>query len=238
MMFKLVFIHEFKNIMRDKMYAFFLFYPIIISIVSYFLIPYLKDINPLASDITFLALLLMNGFIFGVVTAFTLLDDQDDNVLLSLKITPISVRYYVLFKLLISYLFGILSTALILLSVDYFAQTKLIDILFILILAPLQGPILAMLIASISQNKVEGFVIMKLSGLILMVPIAALFLTDWKELLISIFPGFWTARLFSMQFMPLDYFLDQSYIYFILGLLVNGLLFHLFYRLYVYKKQI
>ncbi len=223
---------------RDKMYAFFLVYPIIISVVSYFLIPYLKDINPLASDITFLALLLMNSFIFGVVTSFTLLDDQDDNVLLSLKITPISVRLYVLFKLLMSYVFGIISTLLILISVDYFTQTQLLDIIFILILAPIQGPILAMLIASISRNKVEGFVIMKLSGLILMVPIAALFLTDWKELLISIFPGFWTARLFSMQFMPLDYFLKESYIYFILGVCVNLLIFVLLYKLYIHKKEI
>ncbi|NCC55669.1 MAG: hypothetical protein EOM11_09360, partial [Erysipelotrichia bacterium] len=97
---------------RDKMYAFFLVYPIIISVVAYFLIPYLKDINPLASDITFLTLLLINSFIFGVVTSFTLLDDQDDNVLLSLKMTPISVRLYVLFKLLMSYVFGIISTLL------------------------------------------------------------------------------------------------------------------------------
>lgn len=237
-MFKLVFVHELKNMIRDKMYAFFLVYPIIISVVSYFLIPYLKDINPLASDITFLALLLMNSFIFGVVTSFTLLDDQDDNVLLSLKITPISVRLYVLFKLLMSYIFGIISTLLILISADYFAQTRLLDIIFILILAPIQGPILAMLIASISRNKVEGFVIMKLSGLILMVPIAALFLTDWKELLISIFPGFWTARLFSMQFMPLDYFLKESYIYFILGVCVNLLIFVLLYKLYIHKKEI
>ena len=237
-MFKLVFVHELKNMIRDKMYAFFLVYPIIISVVSYFLIPYLKDINPLASDITFLALLLMNSFIFGVVTSFTLLDDQDDNVLLSLKITPISVRLYVLFKLLMSYVFGIISTLLILISVDYFTQTQLLDIIFILILAPIQGPILAMLIASISRNKVEGFVIMKLSGLILMVPIAALFLTDWKELLISIFPGFWMARLFSMQFMPLDYFLKESYIYFILGVCVNLLIFVLLYKLYIHKKEI
>lgn len=238
MMLKLVFLHELKNIIRDKMYAFFLVYPIIISVVSYFLIPYLYDLNPLASDITFLGLLLMNSFIFGVVTSFTLLDDQDDNVLLSLKITPISVKLYVLFKLLMSYIFGIISTLLMLLSVDYFAQTNLIDLLFILILAPMQGPILAMLIASISRNKVEGFVIMKLSGLILMVPIAALFLTDWKELLISIFPGFWTARLFSMQFMPLNYFLKESYIYFILGVIVNLLLFLLFFKIYTKKKEI
>ena len=238
MMLKLVFLHELKNIIRDKMYAFFLVYPIIISVVSYFLIPYLYDLNPLASDITFLGLLLMNSFIFGVVTSFTLLDDQDDNVLLSLKITPISVKLYVLFKLLMSYIFGIISTLLMLLSVDYFAQTNLIDLLFILILAPMQGPILAMLIASISRNKVEGFVIMKLSGLILMVPIAALFLTDWKELLISIFPGFWTARLFSMQFMPLNYFLKESYIYFILGVIVNLLLFLIFFKIYTKKKEI
>ena len=230
--------HELKNIIRDKMYAFFMIYPIIISVVSYFLIPYLNDINVLAANITFLALLLMNAFIFGVITAFTLLDDQDDNVLLSLKITPISVRAYVLFKLLISYILGIASTLLILVSVDFLATAKLSTILFLLILAPIQGPTFAMLIAAISRNKVEGFVIMKLSGLVLMVPIAALFITSWKEIFIWIFPGFWTARIYLMEIMPIPYFIESSSIYFLIGIALNVLIFTLFFKLYTYKKEI
>ncbi len=237
-MFKLVIKHELKNIIRDKMYAFFMVYPVIISVIAYFLIPYLRDLNPIAANITFLTLLLMNGYIFGVVTAFTLLDDQDDNVLLSLKITPISVRLYVLFKLILSYVLGIISTLLILISVNYLSQADLSHILFMLILAPLQGPLIALLIASVSRNKVEGFVIMKLSGLILMVPIASLFFFDWKEILIYVFPGFWTARIYGMSIFDVDYLLNQPVSYFLLGLAVNLTLSALFFKIYIQKKEI
>ena len=87
-MFKRILIHEIKNIKRDKMYSFFAIYSIVMIVVSYFLIPYLVDnASLLAAHLVTLVFILMISFLFGAVTGFTLLDDQDDNVLLSLKIT-------------------------------------------------------------------------------------------------------------------------------------------------------
>lgn len=238
-MLKRLLIHEIKNIVRDKMYLFLALYPILITSIAYFLIPYLKYNAPsIATDIVVLMLILINGFVFGAITAFTLLDDYDDKVLLSLKITPISVKYYVLLKLLISYIFGLLATIILLFFSGFMFNSNALDLTYIIILAPLQGPLFSMLITSLSNNKVEGFVIMKMSGLILLVPIASLFMTGWNELFLSVFPGFWTARIISIQLINKNYFMGSSTNYFVIGTFVHLVVFHFLFKIYRKKVNI
>lgn len=232
-MFKRVLIHELKNITRDKMYGFLAIYPIIMAVVAYFLVPYLNTLgNPLASQIVTVLFILMNGFMFGAVTGFTLLDDQDDKVILSLRITPIDVKYYVFIKLIVGYFMGILSTLLLFIAADFLPNISFINLVYILILAPMSGPIIALIINCFATNKVEGFVMMKLSGIILMVPIAALFLTNWTEIFLFIIPGFWPARLISMSILPIEFFINSEFIYFILGLIINLGLAYFIFNLY------
>jgi fluoroquinolone transport system permease protein len=238
-MFKRLLKHELKNITKDKMYLFLAVFPIIMAVIAYFLIPYLKEQSTdVAANIVVLVFILLNGFMFGAITAFTLLDDSDDKVLLSLRITPISVKYYVLLKLIISYIFGIFATIILLLVTNFIETSNVLDMIYIIILAPLQGPIFALLINSLATNKVEGFVIMKLSGIILMIPIAALFLTKWTELLLGVIPGFWVSRIISMQLINQDYFLGSTTIYFFLGLIVHLVIGYLLFKLYQKKVNI
>lgn len=232
-MFKKILIRELKSIPGDKMYTFLMIYPIIMIIIGLLLVPYFKSINQeMAANIMIVIFILMMGFMYGAITGFTLLDDQDDKVLLSLRITPISVSKYVLIKMLINYIFGLFFTTLLVFITGFLKDASFINILMILIIAPMQGPIIALLINSFASNKVEGFVYMKLSGIILLIPVAALFLTNYTEFFIGIVPGFWTARLISMELLPLDFLLSQP-LYFILGLIAHALCFILFYKIYM-----
>ncbi len=234
-MFKRVLLHEIKNIFRDKMYAFFMVYPIIIGIVSYFLIPYLKDNSgDLAANIVSLLFVLMVSFMFGAITGFTLLDDQDDHVLFSLKITPIKVSNYILIKLLFSYMLGVMSTFL-LIYITNLINTSILQMIGISILAALQAPMLALFINAFAKNKVEGFVFMKATGIIVLIPILSLFINDWKELFLGIVPGFWVARIVSMSLIPSTYLLNEIW-YYILGFIVNIFLILLLYK--IYQKRI
>src|SRR3989339_971975 len=134
-MFRRVLKHEFKNMFRDKMYGFMMIYPIIMAVVAYFLMPYLEEQNAgIAVHIVTLVFILMNGFMFGAITGFTLLDDQDDNVLLSLKITPISVKSYVLIKLSLAYLFGMIATLMLVLVTGFLKDINFLDLVMILLL--------------------------------------------------------------------------------------------------------
>ncbi len=236
-MFLRVLKHELKNIVRDKMYAFFMIYPIIIGIVAYYLIPYLReDVGVLIANIVSLLFVLMTSFMFGAITGFTLLDDQDDHVLYSLKITPIKVRDYIVIKLFFSYFLGFLATLLLVLITRLF-ESSIMNIIGISLLAALQAPMLALFINAFASNKVEGFVFMKATGILVMIPIASLFLTNWTELFLGIVPGFWVARLVSMSMTPSDYFLNE-FGYYLLGYIVNIGLIWLLFNKYKHRIQI
>ena len=64
-MFIRVLKHEIRNIFRDKMYAFFMFYPIIIGVVAYFLIPYLRaEVGILVANIVALGVFTVTTDVF------------------------------------------------------------------------------------------------------------------------------------------------------------------------------
>lgn len=234
-MFKRVLMHELKNIFRDKMYAFFMVYPIIIGIVAYFLIPYLRtEVGDLVANIVALMFVIMTSFMFGAITGFTLLDDQDDQVLYSLRITPIKVSEYIWIKLMMSYILGVISTFLLVFITKLF-ESSVMNMVGISLLASLQAPMLALFINAFASSKVEGFVFMKSTGIIVMIPMAALFLTNWTEVFLGIVPGFWVARIVSMSMIPGDYFLNEI-LYYILGFVVNfGFIGLLFWK---YRKRV
>ncbi|MCU0104675.1 hypothetical protein N7603_03300 [Acholeplasma vituli] len=234
-MFKRVLMHELKNIFRDKMYAFFMVYPIIIGIVAYFLIPYLRtEVGDLVANIVALMFVIMTSFMFGAITGFTLLDDQDDQVLYSLRITPIKVSDYIWIILMMSYILGVISTFLLVFITKLF-ESSVMNMVGISLLASLQAPMLALFINAFVSNKVEGFVFMKSTGIIVMIPMAALFLTNWTEVFLGMVPGFWVARIVSMSMIPGDYFLNEI-LYYILGFVVNfGFIGLLFWK---YRKRV
>src|SRR5690554_553868 len=234
-MFKRILIHELKGIFRDKMYMFFMVYPIILILVSMWLVPYLRnEVDVLSSNIVVLVFVLMTSFIYGAVTGFTLLDDQDDKVLFSLRITPIKVSHYLIIKLATGYLFGFIATLALLFATNFISGNMWLYIM-IALLSSLQAPFIALLVNTFASNKIEGFVVMKASGLILLIPIAAVFITNWTEFLLGVVPGFWIARMVSIELMPGSYILE-NYWYFIIGLIYNVLLLVLLFK--NYKKRI
>lgn len=240
-MFKTILKAEIKNMTRDSMYIFFMVYPVILGVVGYFLIPYLNETlseTSLVAEIVSMILILMTGFIFGALTAFTLLDDKDDDVLLSLKVTPISVKVYVLVKLMISFIFGFIATLVITLATNFLPGSSFWIILLISLLGALQAPGVALIVNSFSSNKVEGFVIMKMSALILVFPVLAFFVQTWQEVFLVFAPGFWSARMIQIELLPT---IDVNFtliVYFIFGVIYNIIFVTLFMKLYSRKANL
>jgi fluoroquinolone transport system permease protein len=240
-MFKTILKAEIKNMTRDSMYIFFMVYPVILGVVGYFLIPYLNETlseTSLVAEIVSMILILMTGFIFGALTAFTLLDDKDDDVLLSLKVTPISVKVYVLVKLMISFIFGFIATLVITLATNFLPGSSFWTILLISFLGALQAPGVALIVNSFSSNKVEGFVIMKMSALILVFPVLAFFVQSWQEVFLVFAPGFWSARMIQIELLPT---IDVNFtlmVYFIFGVIYNIIFVTLFMKLYSRKANL
>jgi len=239
-----MFIHilknELKNIVRDPTYIFFCAYPFILGVAGYFIVNAIT-VEVWAKMVAAL-LIIMTSYIFGAVTGFTLLDDKDDKVLISLKITPVSTKMYVFVKLLISYIFGVIATYLIVYATGFLEGATFIEITLITLISSLQAPFLALVVNSFADNKVEGFVIMKSTGIVLILPAVAFWLTDWKEFFLIIAPGFWPARMIQMEIMPtsitgIEYNLP-SIVYFIIGLIYTFVLLAVLFKHYAKKSNI
>jgi fluoroquinolone transport system permease protein len=236
--------NELKSITRDPMYAFFAVYPFLFGALGYFLVDYMEgqSDNPVWPNMIAALLVLMTSYVFGAVTGFTLLDDKDDKVLVSLKVTPISTRMYVFVKLLIGYVFGFIATLIIVFTTGFLEGSSVGMILLISLVASLQAPFLALVVNSFADNKVEGFVVMKATGMTLILPAVAFFLTDWKEFFLVIAPGFWPARMIQMEIMPTTLFQIEYnlpiLIYFLIGMAYNLLVSFGLFRLYAKKSNL
>jgi len=102
----------------------------------------------------------------------------------------------------------------------------------------MQAPILALIINAFATNKIEGFVVMKMSGIILIAPVAALFVSNWTELLLGFLPGFWPIRIASMQLLPTEFFINISWVYFLIGVIVNSFFIFILFKIYTKKVNI
>ncbi len=232
---------ELRNMKRDKMYLVFAFYPVLLGVIGYFLVDYIEaQVTPdnLAPEIVAMFLILMTGYIFGALIAFTLLDDKDDFVLMSLKITPISVKSYVIVKLVVAFIFGFIATLVITLATGFLPDATFWNVLLISIAGALQAPGVALIVNSFSSNKVEGFVVMKLSGLILIIPVLAFFIMDWQEMFLVFAPGFWPARMIQIELLPTFKTNFNFVMYFLLGVIYNMLFLSLFMKIYSKKSNL
>ncbi|MBN2540987.1 MAG: hypothetical protein JXB08_05615 [Bacilli bacterium] len=242
-MFKTVVKSELSGILRDKMNIFFVFFPVIIGVIGYYVIPIIEEsvapTNPVAKIVA-MFMIIMTGYIFGAVTAFTLLDDRDDNVLMSLKITPVSVRFYVVLKMIITYVFGLFATILLIYATRFLPDSTFGSIFLISLVAALQGPFLALMVNSFARNKVEGFVIMKTSGLILLLPVLVFFVFTWKEVFLIFSPSFWPARMIQMEMLPIynDQLTFTFLVYFFAGIVYNIFASWLLFKLFAKKANI
>lgn len=195
---------ELRAMFRDKMYAFFAVYPAIFGTLGYFLVKWIKDEFPGSpwSSITAMMLIVVTGYVFGALIAFTLLDDKDDKVLMSLKITPINVRHYIYVKMFAGMIFGFISTLVLILATNFLPDSNFFVILGVAILGAIQVPSVVLIVNSFSDNKVEGFVVMKLSGMVLMFPLIGFLVTGWAQYLLGVAPGYWAGRIVELELIP------------------------------------
>jgi len=154
---------------------------------------------------------------------------------MSLKITPISVKMYVAVKLVVSFIFGFIATMVIIYATNFLPNSSFGTILLISVVGALQAPGIALIINSFARNKVEGFVMMKMSALILGIPVIAFFVQSWQEVFLIFAPGFWSARMIQMELITSIEVNFTLIVYFFLGVIYNLLFVTLF--MWIYSKR-
>ncbi len=191
---------EFKKWSRDSMMGFMAVYPIIFGFIGRFFIPWLADKNgfsiDLYADLIIVILTLIVPIAFGALIAFSILEDREDNILTSVKVTTLSINEFLSFRFIMVLILTYITTVFVIWFSDI-GDIPIKNILAIAFLASLEAPMYGLLINSLSTNKIEGFAVMKGLGTLIVFPIIALFFIDKKELFFAFAPGFWSAKAIS-----------------------------------------
>ncbi|PKL27862.1 MAG: hypothetical protein CVV46_09625 [Spirochaetae bacterium HGW-Spirochaetae-2] len=158
-----------------------------------------------------LVLFLMTPYMFCFASAMVMLAERDENIAQYLAITPLGKKGYVFSRLYVPVLLSVPASIMVML---YFSLTvwPTRHLLEGAILMGLLSTVVALLVVSISRNRVEGVAVGKLSGLLILGLVVPYFIESGFQYLVCFMPSFWIAR----------YFLDGN-ILFLLSALVTSL---------------
>jgi fluoroquinolone transport system permease protein len=232
---------EVKKWLRDPMMFFMLIYPLIFGALGRYLLPWLAESGSfdaaLYADLALAVLALMTPVIFGAVLAFSILDDRDDHILTSIKVTPLSLNQFLSFRIALVFAVSFGACAFVMWFADIGFVT-ILDILAISFLASLTAPMYGMVINAFASNKIEGFAVMKGLGMVMLFPLIALFFFDYKELFFAIAPGFWPAKVISSIVRGEGLLLLTTYQYYFIGFAYAVAANILAYRFFIKKTRV
>lgn len=133
--------------------------------------------------------------IVGMVVGFMLLDERDARTLSALRVTPLSIRQYLGYRLTVPLIAGTLMT-LVAYPLAGLTPMPLRVLLPITIVGGISAPTLAVVLAIAAPNKVAGFAVVKVLNMINLLPLIAYFVPMPSQLLAGILPAFWPMRAF------------------------------------------
>lgn len=130
---------------------------------------------------------------FCFVTAMVILEENDDRISRYLFITPLGRKGYLTARLGFPAGVAFIVTSILL---PFFKLTDLsiMMILLLTVTGAIQGVIIALLIVTLSTNKLEGMAVTKLSMLTLLGAIAPYFVRNDIQYVLSPLPTFWTGK--------------------------------------------
>ena len=239
--------YELKNIFRDKMTALMVVYPFVITALVAFVIPAFFDFFEgdesgffITSLVIAIILASLAPMLAGAMLGFLLLDHKDEKTLDSLRVTPLSLRSYLIYKASYTYILAVIASAFVILGTRYlsgesytfmgqnvFRQLPISGIIFYALVSGLFGPTFGLMIATLGKNKIEGFAYLKSMGILILLPVLVMLETmqDVKQYILGIIPGFWPVKglLESASFLDDPANLPAA-LYFIIGALFMGYL--------------
>lgn len=143
--------------------------------------------------------LIMGGYLMtapgmiGFVVGFLLLDERDAGTLRALRVTPLRTTDYLAYRIVGPLIVGTVSTI-----VGYgfagLSPIALPALAAIALVASVTAPLLALVLAAASPNKVAGFAVVKVLNGVNLLPIAAFFLPMPWQYVAGILPTYWPMR--------------------------------------------
>lgn len=197
---------DFKNLHREALLLTMMFIPLYIALVLGIGLPLIDDwlLDTISVNINDYAPLLMSFYFImapaavGMVIGLMLIDEREANTILALQVTPITWRDYLLYRVSTPLAFSIV------LTIVGYPLTGLGDVspgqaAVVTILGACMAPQMALLLASLADNKVAGFALIKLINTVMLLPMVAYFVDVPYQWLLGILPPFWVLKFYWEQ---------------------------------------
>ena len=189
---------DMKLVGRDSMLFFYLLAPLLLMSALKFGVPSANEVLTIYFHfnlseyyglITAVALLLVS-LILGCMCGFMMLDERDDQLIQYYAVTPLSRSGYLICRFITAVVLSVIYNAILLL----FAAPESVatsQVLYLVPMAALEAPVIALFLVAFAANKVEGLALSKGASLIVAIPAAAWFIHSPLKYGLGIFPPFW-----------------------------------------------
>lgn len=191
-----------RTIVRDPLLRWIMLLPLVVALLMRWLLPLLferlaavlgVDLLPWYSLVAATSVLLIAPTMLGMIVGFLLLDQRDDRTLQAIQVTPLPLEVYLAYWLVAPALASFAMTILALPLAG--VNVKLSAAVPAALAAALLAPIIALALASIAENKVQGFALTKALSLFMAAPLVAVFVPMPWRFVFALFPTYWPGYL-------------------------------------------
>jgi fluoroquinolone transport system permease protein len=194
-----------KSVGRDPMLRWLILLPVFIALLMRWGVPavtvrlreqFAFQLEPYyALIVSFVALIV--PMLAGIVIGFLLLDQQDDGTLAALRVTPISLGGFLVYRISAPMAVSVAMT-LVAVPLTGLVEMHPLAVLVVALCASPIAPIYALLLGAFARNKVQGFALMKAAGVLTWPPVIGYFLPLPWQWVVGIVPHYWPTKLFWM----------------------------------------
>ncbi len=194
---------DLKLVMRDTMLKNLIWFPLFIAILLRLVMPYvatmaeqyglnIEEYYPLIISLFFIY---MASTLLGIITGYLLLDDKDEGTIQAIAVSPLAPTRYLANRLTIPLILGIVLT-IIGIYLTNLLPIPFFPLLALMLVCSLLGPIWALFIGAFAKDKVQGFALMKMTGVFGFISLLSYFVEGNIQLLFGIIPLYWSFKAF------------------------------------------
>lgn len=198
-------VNDLKSIKRDSLLVYMLIIPPTMVLVVRLIVPWLTerlaaslgfDLVPYYPMLLSFFFILQLPLLFGLLVGLLILDERDDDTLTALRVTPISMTDYILYRAGTAILLSTVYVIVALPLTGLMPPALLPTVVPIAVLSGIMTPLFGLILATFASNKVEGLALMKALGIFLLGPLAAYLIESNWQLILGILPTYWPAKAF------------------------------------------
>jgi fluoroquinolone transport system permease protein len=160
-------------------------------LVKYTGLPYVMEPYYGLIDILFASI---TPVIFCFVAAMVILEEHDDHIDRYLFVTELGRRGYYISRIIVPAVIAFVITAALLPIFGLSDQVVAVEF-SLAIAGTLQGIIIALLVVTLSSNKLEGMALTKLSSLLMLGAVVPYLVPKPYSFILSFMPSFWTGMM-------------------------------------------